>query len=413
MPKRVEECSKVLSFAQKEGVAVVPRGAGTGTTGGAVPIGDAIILSTEHMNNIIDIDVKNGVAVVEPGVINGHLQKILKDFGLFYPPDPASMAFCTLGGNVAENAGGPRGIKYGVTRDYVLGLEAVLPNGKVIKTGVKTYKGVVGYDLTSLIVGSEGTLGVITKIFLKIIPLPEKIITLSATFSSIEDAAKAVVALTSSKITPSTLEFMDSNAILAVSNYKKIELPKECEALLLIEVDGLEDAVKREADIVASICSRFGGSIKRAETLKEREKLWEARRSISPALYTIRPYKINEDIVVPRGMLPNMLREIKRLSEVYRVMIVNFGHAGDGNIHVNIMTNIEDEDEYMRAKAVVPELFSAALKLGGTISGEHGVGMTKRPFIKMEIEEDALNMMKLLKKSFDPVGIMNPNKIFP
>lgn len=412
-PVSTDEVVQVVAFANKRLKPVVPRGAGTGMTGGAVPFKDAIILSLNGLNRIIDIDEKNMIAVAEPGVINGHLQEKLEAKGLFYPPDPASMNFCTLGGNVAENAGGPRAIKYGVTRDYVLGLEVVLPDGRVMMTGGKTYKGVVGYDLTKLIVGSEGTLCVVTKIFLKILPLPEEIATLLCTFSDMNDAAATVSKLTSSRITPRVLELMDHEAIIAVENYGRYGLPSDAAALLLIEVDGMRASVSEEADKVASICASLNGKVSIAEDLYSKQRIWKARRAISPALYTIKPTKINEDIVVPRGRIPEMLHALGEISRKHEVKIINFGHAGDGNIHVNVMTDKNNKDEYERALNSVKDIFEATIKLEGTISGEHGVGLAKKQYVGMELSDTSIELMKAIKKTFDPQGIMNPGKIFP
>ena len=412
-PVNTDEVSKVIDFASKHDISVVPRGAGTGMTSGAVPLENSIVLSLEGMNKILEIDDKNLVAVVEPGVINSHLQTALEQRGLFYPPDPASMDFCTLGGNVAENAGGPRALKYGVTRDYVLGLEVVLPNGKVLMTGVKTHKGVVGYDLTRLIVGSEGTLVVITKIFLKVLPLPEETVTLLCTFPELNEAAEAVSKITFERIIPRSLEFMDKETIQAVEDYKSTGLPKDAEALLLIEEDGPARSVSENAEKIASICSSLGAKVSIADDVFAKRRLWEARRAVSPALYRISPSKINEDIVVPRSKIPDMLRQLKDIGKKYNVKIVNFGHAGDGNIHVNIMTDRNNKDEYRRAEDAVKDVFEATLKLGGTISGEHGVGVTKARYLGMELSKENIELMKGIKKVFDPKGIMNPGKIFP
>lgn len=412
-PSTTDEVSRIIDFAFNQGIPIVPRGAGTSMTGGSVPMKDSIIISLEAMNRVVEIDERNLVVVVEPGVINSHLQRALEQKRLFYPPDPSSMDFCTLGGNVAENAGGPRALKYGVTRDYVLGLELVLPDGKVLTTGVKTYKGVVGYDLTRLIVGSEGTLAVITKIFLKVLPLPEEIITFLVMFSEIEDAANAVSKIIGSKIIPRTLEFMDHESIQAIESYKSVGLPTDAVAVLLIEVDGSANSVAEEAEKIASICYSLGAKVKAAEDDFARQKLWEARRAISPALYCISPTKINEDIVVPRSKIPDMLRILRDISQRYNLKIVNFGHAGDGNIHVNIMTDKRNRDEYQRAKEAVRDIFEAAINLDGTISGEHGVGITKAKYIGMELSPEAIRLMKDIKRVFDPKGIMNPGKIFP
>lgn len=412
-PVNTQEVSEVADFSFFNNSPIIPRGAGSGMTGGAVPLKGAVILSLEGMNRIIDIDASNMVAVVEPGVINAHLQERLEEKGMFYPPDPASLKFCTLGGNVAENAGGPRAIKYGVTKDYVLGLETVLPDGRILMTGGKTYKGVVGYDLTRLMVGSEGTLGIITKIFLKILPLPQETVTILSTFTRLEDAAQAVSRITSSSIIPRTLEFMDMESIKAVENYKPLGLPTHAEALLLIEVDGSHAAVSEDAEKIASICEALRGGIKIADDMYSRENIWEARRAVSPALYHIKPTKINEDIVVPRGRISEMLGELRKISEKYNLIIANFGHAGDGNIHVNIMTDKEDEAEFEKAEKAVKDIFEATLKLEGTISGEHGVGITKKQFVGMELPEINIEIMKAVKNVFDPKGILNPGKMFP
>jgi glycolate oxidase len=332
---------------------------------------------------------------------------------LFYPPDPASMNFCTIGGNVAENAGGPRALKYGVTRDYVLEIETVLPNGEIITTGVRTTKGVVGYDLTRLLVGSEGTLSVFTKIRLKVLPLPEEVVTLLAIFDNLESSGKAVSKIVSTKIIPRTLEFMDREAIIAVENFKPVGLPQDVEAILLIELDGHPAAITKEAEKIVDICQNLGAEIEMAEDENARDNLWAARRAISPALYHIKPTKINEDIVVPRNMVPEMLKRLRKLSEESGIKIVNFGHAGDGNIHVNIMVDKADKEEYVKGLSLVEQIFKDTLSLGGTISGEHGIGLTKAGYIGMEISKPELEIMEAIKKVFDPKNILNPGKIFP
>jgi glycolate oxidase len=412
-PKNTEDVVKIMKYSFENGIPVVPRGAGTGMTAGAVPSKGAIIISFEKMKRIIEIDSENLTAFCEPGVINGKLQHELESIGLFYPPDPASMQFCTIGGNVAENAGGPRALKYGVTKDYVMGIEAVLPNGEVITTGVRTAKGVVGYDLTRLFAGSEGTLSVFTKIRLKVLPLPQDVVTLLAVFGHLEAAGDAVTNIISSKVIPRTLEFMDSEAIAAVENFRPVGLPGEAEAVLLIELDGHPSAITKEAGRIAEICEKLGAEIRMAEDDEARDKLWMSRRSISPALYKIRPTKINEDIVVPRNRVTEMLRRLRRLSEESGIKIVSFGHAGDGNIHVNIMVDKSDEDEYRKGLSIVEKVFHETLSLGGTISGEHGIGLTKTGYIGMEVSKQALEIMKSIKHVFDPKKILNPGKIFP
>jgi glycolate oxidase len=412
-PENTEDIVKVMKYAFDSGTPVVPRGAGTGMTGGVVPLTGAMILSFEKMNRILEVDPENLCVICEPGLINGRLQRDLERRDLFYPPDPASMNFCTIGGNVAENAGGPRAIKYGVTRDYVMEIEAVLPDGKILTTGVKTSKGVTGYDLTRLLVGSEGTLSVFSKIRLKILPMPEEVITLLVLFNDLGSSGQAVSKIITSKIIPRTLEFMDREAISAVEKFKPVGLPQEVEAILLIELDGYPSTITKDAEKVAEICEHLGAEVNMAEGEEAREKLWEARRAVSPALYHISPTKINEDIVVPRNRIPDMLKRLRKLSEEKGVKIVNFGHAGDGNIHVNIMVDRRNKEEYKKGLELVEQVFKETLELGGTISGEHGIGLTKAPYLGMEISETELSIMKSIKRVFDPKNILNPGKIFP
>ncbi|MGC2064535.1 MAG: FAD-linked oxidase C-terminal domain-containing protein [Thermodesulfovibrionales bacterium] len=420
-PEDLQDVIETINYARSNRIPLVPRGAGTGMTGGTVPgMGpgkgqhkNALVMSFEKMNHILEIDRENMQVLVEPGVINGALQRELARVNLFYPPDPASMNICTLGGNVAENAGGPRALKYGVTRDYVMGLEAVLADGSVIHTGVRTSKGVVGYDLTRLLVGSEGTLAVVTKIRLRVLPVPEDVITLLVLFKDLEQSGNAVSAIMTSGIIPRTLEFMDSESIRAVENYKPVGLPVDVEAMLLIELDGDPVVIKKEAEKISYLCSHQAGEIIMAEDEDAQEKIWESRRALSPALYHIMPTKINEDIVVPRTRIPQMLKKLKALSAESGIRIINFGHAGDGNIHVNIMVDKNNKPEYEKATALVREVFRATLDLGGTISGEHGIGLTKMDYIGMEIKPAELELMKRIKQAFDPLNILNPGKIFP
>lgn len=412
-PRSTEDVVKILGFAHSNDVPVIPRGAGSGMTGGSVPSKGAIVLSLERMNKILEIDRENMSVVVEPGVINGRLQRELERHKLFYPPDPASMNFCTIGGNVAENAGGPRAIKYGVTRDYVMGIEAVLPDGRVINTGVKTAKGVVGYDLTRLIVGSEGTLAVVTKVRLRVLPLPEGVVTLLVFFNDAGGAGEAVRQILAQGIILRTLEFLDQGAIEAVENYRPTGIPKDAEALFLIELDGHPLTITKEAERISEVIRRLHGEVTVAEDEDAREKIWEARRAVSPALYHLKPTKINEDIVVPRSKIPEMLNILRRLSMETGITLVNFGHAGDGNIHVNIMVDKNNKEEYDKGLRLVKDIFRATLELGGTISGEHGVGLTKANYISMEIPPAELDIMKKIKGVFDPKNILNPGKIFP
>lgn len=412
-PNSTQDVVKIMKLAYENNIPVVPRGAGTGTTAGAVPSKGAVIISFEKMKRILEVDQDNLNVVCEPGLINGKLQRELQWKGLFYPPDPASLNFCTIGGNVAENAGGPRALKYGVTRDYLMEIEAVLPGGEIITTGVKTTKGVVGYDLARLFVGSEGTLAVFTKIRLKVLPLSEEVITLLAVFNNLETAGDAVAKIISAKIIPRTLEFMDHEAIAAVENFKPVGLPQEAEAVLLIEVDGFPSAIKKEAEKIVDICEHLGADVKMAEDEYARNNLWASRRAISPALYYLKPTKINEDIVVPRSRITDMLKRLRKLSDESGVKIVNFGHAGDGNLHVNIMVDESNKNEYEKGVDLVKKIFQETISLGGTISGEHGIGLTKKPYLGMELSRTQCDIMKSIKKVFDPKNILNPGKIFP
>jgi len=409
-PASAREVSDILILANRERFPVVPRGAGTGMSGGSVPVQGGVVLSLERMNAISEIDEENMFAVVGPGVVTGELQREVESWGLMYPPDPASQQFCTLGGNVAECAGGLRAVKYGVTKDYVLGLEVVLPTGEIIQTGARTIKSVAGYDLTRLIIGSEGTLGVITKIILKLLPLPESVETVAAFFSDIDSAAKASSKIISSRIIPRALEFVDQAALRAVENYLKQDLSGGAAAMLLIEVDGPAISTKVEIDYIEALCRQYGAvKVKKAENDAEREYFWKARRSISAALYTIKPKKINEDIVVPRSRIPDILREMAGIAKRHGLLIVNFGHAGDGNIHTNIMI---DDADLPRAKEAVKEIFESVLRMNGSITGEHGIGMTKAAYLPMEVGPAALDAMKKIKKALDPNNILNPGKIF-
>ena len=409
-PSTAREVSEILVLANRERFPVVPRGAGTGMSGGSVPARGGLVLSLERMNRILEIDEENLIAVVEPGVITGDLQREVEKRGLFYPPDPARHDFCTIGGNVAECAGGLRAVKYGVTKDYVLGLEVVLPTGEIIRTGGRTLKSVAGYDLTKLIVGSEGTLGIATTIILKLLPQPESVRPLSVLFDSIEAAAAAVSSIIAGRILPRALEFMDHAALRAVEKHLGEDISGGAKAMLIVEVDGPSTSTEREIERVADIAGRAGASrVNRAETEAERERLWKARRSLSPALYTIKPKKINEDIVVPRSRIPDILREIGEIAKRHDLLIVNFGHAGDGNIHTNIMI---DEGNEPKAEIAVKEIFEAVLRMKGSISGEHGIGLSKAAYLPMELGPDALKTMKRIKDALDPNNILNPGKIF-
>jgi glycolate oxidase len=413
-PGNAEQISQIMLLANREPFPVIPRGAGSGTSGGALPIKGGVVLAMERFNRILSIDKDNLLAKVEPGVITAHLQQEVEKVGLFYPPDPASIKISSIGGNVAECAGGLRAVKYGVTRDYVLGLTVVLPIGEIIRTGVETAKGVVGYDLTRLIVGSEGTLAVITSVTLRLVPKPATQKTMMAFFPDITFAIQAVIEIIRSKIIPSILEFMDKLCIECVWDEMGLPIPHEAGALLLIEVDGHENPVTQEAEEIRKVCTRLGAIHFQTASVKEDvERLWEARRNASPSIMKLRPNKVSEDIVVPRTRLAELVLFLDQLGKKYQLPIPTFGHAGDGNIHVNIMYDEHIPEEKAKVYSVVKDLFEKVLEMRGTISGEHGVGITKAPYLEMEISGPALDLMARVKKAFDPRNILNPGKIFP
>jgi len=412
-PGNAGEVAAVLKFANEENVYVVPRGSGSGFTGGSLPVNGGIVLVMTRFNRILDIDRDNLTGCVEPGVVTGHFHTAVEKEGLFYPPDPASSGFSTLGGNIAECSGGPRAVKYGVTRDYVLGLEVVLPTGEIIRTGVQTTKGVVGYDLTRLFTGSEGTLGIITNIIFRLLPLPLSVRTMTAVFDKIETAAETVSEIIRQGLIPRTIEFMDKASIECVDGHMNFGLPADADALLLIEVDGKKDIAAREIIELRDLClSRGAINVKLADSKEEAERLWKARKAISPALFRYGPDKINEDIVVPRSKIPDMVRKINELRNSTGLNMASFGHAGDGNIHFNIMLDKKNKDELKKAEAVIDKVFDFTIELGGTISGEHGIGITKAPYLYKELGVVEITLMKKLKKLFDPKGILNPGKIF-
>ena len=411
-PQNPGQVAEILGLATAHGFAVTPRGAGSGMSGGALAARQGLVLVMTRFNRIVRIDADNFIGVVQPGVVTGAFQRAVAGHGLFYPPDPSSADFSTLGGNLAECAGGPRAVKYGVTRDYVLGLEVVLPTGEIIKTGVQTVKGVVGYDLTRLIVGSEGTLGVITEMTLRLRAQPQTVETLSAWFVKMTDAARAVAAILQSGIVPRALEYMDKNAISCVKNYLEGGVPENREAMLLIEADGSPGQTAEAVEKIEKVLADHGGlDVRVARNPDAAAGLWRARKAISPALYTYGPHKINEDIVVPRSRLPEMVEKIRDLGEKTGLTMVSFGHAGDGNIHFNIMLDKNEPAQLLAARQAVDEIFDFTLALGGTISGEHGVGLAKAPYMQKEISDAALGLMQRIKAAFDPAGILNPGKM--
>jgi len=412
-PSSAQEVSQILQLANERRIPVYPVGAASGMTGGAVPLFGGISLNMNRINRIIEIDEANMTSTVEPGVIVADFQNEVEKLGLFYPPDPASKTFSTMGGSVAECSGGLRGMKYGVTKDYVIALEVVLPTGEIIHTGSKALKSVTGYDLTKLFIGSEGTLGIFTKIVVKLIPLPEKIETILALFRSIINATDTASSIIASKIVPRALELIDEEAIKAVGLYKGSGSIEGAKAMLLIEVDGSPETVGRDALRIMNICKNYEAfDVRKAETEEEVDELWSVRRSISPALYTISKGKINQDICVPRSNLTRMLNKISEIGTKHGVKIVNFGHAGDGNIHINILIDPSVPEETERAENAVGDIFMETVNLGGTLSGEHGVGNTKSKYLSLEVKPRELKLMKDIKTLFDPNGILNPGKIF-
>lgn len=415
-PKDTSEVAAIARLCDQTRTPLVPRGAGTGYTGGAVPVHGGVVICLERLNRILEIDEGNLLAVVEPHVITGDLQDAVEAVGLFYPPDPASLRQSVIGGNVAECAGGPRAFKYGVTKQYVLGLEAVLPTGEVIRTGGKVVKNVVGYDLTHLLVGSEGTLAIITKIILKLIPKPPMQVTMRAVFPSVRHAVSAVTGLIRARVVPVALELIDGASLEAVAKYLDVRSLAQAgtAALLLIEVDGLAEQVAAEAERVEAACLEAGSTeFLRAVTDEERVELWRVRREISPALKLIAPLKFNHDVVVPKARIPELFDLVESLRAKYRLRIPCFGHVGDGNIHVNFMVMPDDEDEIRRAREAEAELFRGVVALEGSISGEHGIGFSKKKYVRLELSDDTIDLMRRVKAAFDPNGILNPGKIFP
>jgi glycolate oxidase len=412
-PASAEEISAILKLANREKIPVIPRGAGSNVSGGSVSVGDCIVMVLQRLNRILEIDTKNLVAVVEAGVITAQLQQEVEKLGLFYPPDPASLAYSTMGGNVAECAGGPRGVKYGVTRDYVLGLEVVLPTGEIINTGGRTMKNVTGYNMTQLFTGCEGTLGVITKITVKLLPLPEGKKTMMAVFSEIEQASEAVSEIIAGGIIPTTLELMDNLFIRNVEEYAHVGLPVDADALLLIEVDGDKEALDRQIGRIEEVCRSKGAvQLRVAGDEKEAAELWKARRASFAAVSRVRPTIIGEDATVPRSAIPEMVRRIREIAAKYRITIGILGHAGDGNLHATILTDERDREEMARVEKAVDEIFMATLELQGTLSGEHGIGRAKSKFIELQLGKEGLEVQRRIKQALDPNNILNPGVMF-
>lgn len=412
-PRNAQEICEIVKIASANKIPIFPRGAGSGLSGGSVPIKGGIVLVIMRMNKILEINKDDLYAVVEPGVVVADLINEVAKFGLLYPPDPSSMKVATMGGSVAENAGGLRGLKYGVTKDYVMSLDVVNSDGKIFKTGAITVKSVSGYDLTRLFVGSEGTLGIITKITVKLIPLPEFRKSMMAIFRDINMAAKTVADIIKSGIIPATIEILDKITINAVEDYKKIGLQRDAEAILLIETDGVKEAAEKEADKIISVCKgNKAMDVVIAKDDVEREKLWTARRSALPALGRVKPTCILEDATVPRSKIPDMIKAINEISKKYNIMIGTFGHAGDGNLHPTIITDERNKEEMGRVEKAIDEIFKSALELNGTLTGEHGIGITKMKYLKDEFGETGVEAMKKVKHALDPNNIFNPGKLF-
>lgn len=415
LPKSAEEVSRVLKLANRYKIPIAPRGAGSGLSGGSVPQQGGIALSFTLMNRILEIDTENSVAVVEPGVITFALQREVEKLGLFYPPDPSSLKQSAIGGNVAENAGGARCLKYGVTSDYVRGLEVVLPTGEIFQTGGKMVKIATGYNLRQLFTGAEGTLGVITKITLRLLPLPKFRTTALAPFADVETACVAVTKIMNSGLLPASIELMDQFTMRCVEEYRPAGLPLMAGAMLLFALDGnYEQVIEAETAAVAQICRETGAyEVRIGRSNEENERLWEARRAVSPSLARLRPNKLGEDISVPRSALPQIVREIEDISKRYNLPIPVFGHAGDGNLHPNILCDRRDTEEMARVRGAAAEIFRAAVRLGGTLSGEHGIGLLKKEFMEEALGSEQLAFMRRLRDYFDPNGILNPGKLFP
>ena len=406
-----EVVREVVLLCNEFGLPLTPRGRGTGTTGASIPEQGGVALSLERMRRIVAVDPANRVLVCEPGVLNQEVQEAARPHGFFWPPDPSSAAYCSVGGNLATCAGGPHAVKYGVTRDHVLGLKAVTGKGEIIKTGCYTTKGVVGYDLTRLLIGSEGTLAILTEATLKLSPLPADVGGLTAHYRDIASCAAAIAAIMAQPALPSALEFLDQASLKLIRGRHPGLLPEETQALLMIEVDGAESEIAASAAAIRAVCANDG--LIRAEIVSDLQALWAARKALSPLLRDIAPKKINEDVVVPVSRLPELLGGLAELSAKYRIANANFGHAGNGNIHVNLLVDPDDAEALQRAEACLDEIFTLVLRLGGTLSGEHGVGREKRAFVGREIDAATLQLMRDIKQVFDPQSILNPGKMFP
>lgn len=412
-PRNTEEIAAIVRLCNREKIPIIPRGSGTNLCAGTTPLEGGIVLLFRHLDKIIEIDEENLTITTQPGVTTQAINDAAQAVGLFYPPDPGSMHISQIGGNIGENSGGLRGLKYGVTRDYVLGLEIVLPNGEIIRTGGKLAKDVAGYDLTRLYVGSEGTLGIITEATLKLIPQPETKQTMLVLYRSLEAAAETVSAIIANRIIPATLEFLDQATAQVVEDFAQIGLPTDAEAVLLIEQDGTEAVVKRDMEKIVELSRKHGAfEVSVAKTTEEAEELMTARRASLTALSRLKPTTILEDATVPRSEIAQMVLAIASIAEKYDLTICTFGHAGDGNLHPTCLTDARDKEEIGRVELAFEEIFKKAVELGGTITGEHGVGVMKRPYLHLKVGEAGIEAMRHIKQALDPNHIMNPGKIF-
>lgn len=413
LPGTTQEIAAVIGLANRESIPIIPRGSGTNLSGGSVPVEGGIVLTLLRLNRILEVDEANLTATAQPGVVLADLQQEVEARGLFYPPDPSSLRVATLGGTVAEGAGGPRGVKYGTTKDYVLGLEVVLPTGAVIRTGGKVVKSVSGYNLTPLFVGSEGTLGVITEITVRLVPLPAAKCTCLAIFNTIDDAAEAVSGIIGSHVVPTTIEFMDDVSMRCIEDFRPCGLPLDAAATLLIEVDGSAHEANAQMEKVVEVLKKHHPrEVRVAFTPEQSQELWQARRTSYAAMARARPTIIVEDATVPRPQVPAMVRAIKEAAARHNVQVGLIAHAGDGNMHPQIMCDARDHAEMARVEQFIADVFRKALDLGGSLTGEHGIGTLKAPFLVWQFGQEGVAAMRAIKQALDPNNILNPGKIF-
>jgi glycolate oxidase len=411
IPLTTEEVQGIMRIASAHRVPVTVRGSGTNLSGGTIPIAGGLVVLMQRMNEILEVDAENLTATVQPGVIIQALNDAVAPHGLIYPPDPGTVATATMGGSTAECSGGLRGLKYGVTKHYIMGLELVLASGEKFRCGGKTVKNVTGYDLVKLFTGSEGTLGVITELTVKLLPAPEARRAMLATYESLDDAGKTIAGIIAAKVIPATMEIMDRATCEAVEAYAKVGLPTTAEAVILLEVDGIAAVVEQEAAAVERVCRQFNGKVKVATTDAERNQLWAARRACLPALARKRPTTVLEDATVPRSKIPEMLRELRRIAEKHQLQMGTFGHAGDGNLHPTILCDERDPAEMARVHQAVDEIFAVAVAMGGTLSGEHGIGIAKKKYLVQEFGPVGVEVMRSIKAALDPQNLLNPGKV--